>query len=344
MILHSKPTIGKDEIKAIKEVLLSCQLSQGKKTREFEEKFSEYIGTKYAIATSCGTSALHLALLSLGIEKQDEVIIPNYTCCAVLNAVLYVGAKPVLCDISEEDYNIDFQEVKKKITKRTKAIIVVHLFGQPANIDKFLSLSIPIIEDAAHAPGAEYKGKKVGSFGKVNVFSFYATKFITTGEGGAITTQDKKIYDKIMDLREYDKKASYRLRYNYKITDIASSIGIVQLSKIDTFIKKRRYIASIYDRNFNSLPVIIPKIFPNSKSVYYRYCIRVKNRDRVKKEMIQSGIEVKKPIFKPLNKYLNLPGFKNSEKIDKEILSLPIYPSLKKNEIEKVIQTIKVKL
>lgn len=344
MIPHSRPTITKDEIKSVRDVLLSGYLSCGRKTEEFEEKFAKYIGVKYAAAVNSGTSALHLSLLSLGIGSNDEVIIPNYVCTAVLNAVLYVGAKPVLCDVSLSDYNIDVSEVKKKITKNTKAIIVVHLFGYPANILEFISLGIPVIEDVAQSPGAEIGGEKVGSFGKINIFSFYATKFITTGEGGMLTTQNRKLYHKILDLRDYDERNNYKLRYNYKITDIASSLGISQLNKIEMFIKKRRYIASVYNNEFKNLPVILPPQDVKKKAVYYRYCVRVKNRDKIQKEIMKEGCEVKKPIFKPLNKYLGFSGFKNSGKIDKEILSLPIYPSLKKDEVKKIVKVIQDKI
>src|SRR3989338_11463137 len=184
MIEHSKPTIGKEEQKSIVDVIKTNYLAEGKTVKEFEKELSNYIGTSGGIATSTGTLALHLALMSLDVKENDEIIAPSYVCRSVLNAILYCGAKPVLCDVDKEDYNISFEDAKRKLTKRTKAIIVSHMFGCPAEIDKFRRLGIYIIEDCAHSIGAKYKGRKVGSWGDLAIFSFEGTKYIVTGEGG----------------------------------------------------------------------------------------------------------------------------------------------------------------
>ena len=363
MIPHSRPTLDKDDIKEVVKVIQSGQIAQGEVVRKFEKKLSRFIGVKDAVAVSSGSAALHLSLLVLGIGKEDEVILPTYLCTAPLNAIRYVGADPVLCDINLMDFNIDVEEVKDKINKKTKAIIVPHIFGTPCQIDELQGFGIPIIEDCAHSIGAKYKGRRVGSFGKVSIFSFYATKMLTTGEGGMILSNSQKILNKIRDLRDYDEKKDYKVRYNYKLSDIQAGLGCSQLSKIPTFISKRKKIASVYNKEFErcdfELPFILidgrhkcrPYIdggldksspYKGRERVFYRYVIRIKgNVTKGLNELRRRGNICKRPIFKPLHRYLKIDGFKNSEKVYNSAISIPIYPSLKDEEIKKIVAAVK---
>lgn len=324
-ITHSKPLLGKEEVNAVKKVILSSNIGQGQKVEEFENAMARYIGRKYAIAVSSGTAALHLSLLALNIKKGDEVVLPSYVCDALLNAVLYVGAKPVITDVDYETRNITFKEIKKAISKKTKAIIVPHMFGYPAEMN-FKTL-IPVIEDCAVSLGA-----KVGTFGKISVFSFSATKMIATGEGGMILTDDKKIADLVRELRDYTHHKEYRVRYNYKMNDIQAAIGIVQLKKLNTFIKKRKYLVSLYN-----------KLLKKNYKGLYRYAINVDNPELVRRKMLKKGIVCGKGVLRPLHQLLKLSSKKypNSERLSKEIVSLPLYPSLTLKDVLYICKSFK---
>lgn len=342
MVSHSRPTLDKDDIEKVAKVIQSGQIAQGGAVREFEEKLSRFIGVKDAVAVSSGSAALHLSLLVLGIGKEDEVILPTYLCTAPLNAIKYVGADPKLCDINTVDFNIDIEEVKNKINKKTKAIIIPHIFGAPVEIDKLQKFGIPIIEDCAHSIGAKYKGRQVGSFGKLSIFSFYATKMLTTGEGGMILSNSQKILNKIRDLRDYDEKKDYKVRYNYKMTNFQAGLGCSQLSKLPTFIDERRRIAGIYNKEFKKCDFKLPPILKDRESVFYRYVVRIKgNVTKGLNELRTRGIICRRPIFKPLHRYLKIDGFKNSEKVYNSAISIPIYPSLKEEEVERIVKAIK---
>ena len=342
VIPHSMPCLEEGEIKEVIKVLKSKQIAQGKKVEEFEEKLAKYIGVKYAAALNSGTSALFLSLIALGVKKGDEVIIPTYTCSALLNSILYVGAKPVICDINEKDFNISFDEIKKKINKKTKVIIVPHMFGNPADIEEILKLGVSVIEDCAQAIGAEYKNIKVGNFGKLSIFSFYATKVMTTGEGGAVVSNNERLIKIVKDLREYDKKYSYKLRFNFKMTDIQAAIGIVQLGKLEEFIRKRREIAQKYLVNLKNKKVILPVEEKLKKNIYYRFIVRTdKLEDKIRK-FRKKGIISERPIFIPLHRYLKIKGFPVAEKIFKTAVSIPIYPGLNKKNIDFIINSFKI--
>jgi dTDP-4-amino-4,6-dideoxygalactose transaminase len=342
MIPHSRPLIDENDIKAVEAVIKSYNLSEGRHVKRFEEEVAKYIGVKGGVALNSGTSALHLALLSLNIKKGDEVIIPSYVCTALLNAIRYVGAIPIISDIEEEGYNIAPYNVSPLITKNTKAIIVPHLFGLPAEIDKFLEFGIPIIEDIAQAFGAEYKGKNLGSYGILSIVSFYATKVITTGEGGMVLSDSEELLENIRDIRNYDNKEDYKVRYNYKMTDFQASLGLSQLKKLPYILKRRRNIANRYIESLEGLPISLPRNIESRDNIYYRFVIGVKNIDSVIKDFWERGIECKKPIFKPIHHYLGLKGFKNSEYAYNSFISIPIYPSLSDNEVEKISEESRV--
>jgi perosamine synthetase len=340
MIKHSKPSISNKESEALRKVINSGYIGQGTLVKKLETTFAKYIGVKYAIAVNSGTSALHLSLLALGVNKKSEVIIPSYTCSAVLNAVNYTQAKVILADINEPDFNISFLDTKKKITKRTRAIIVPHIFGYPADIKKFASLGIPIIEDCAQSLGASIGKRKAGSFGTASIFSFYATKMISTGYGGMIATNDKKLAYKIMDLREFDNRDNYITRYNYQMSDLEAALGLSQLKQLPGFLKRRTLIANRYNNSFPSA-TFRQEAISNSAPSHYRYIIGIKNASDFIRQMRKNQVEIKKPIYKPLHKYLGLAprDFPVTEKVYKMAVSLPIYPSLTDKEINFIIKS-----
>jgi len=341
LIPHSRPSLGSKEIRAVSEVIASGKIAQGELVKRFENSIAKFVGMKGGVATSSGTAALHLALLSLGVKKGDEVILPSYLCTAPLNTINYVGAKPVLCDINNYDYNISFEDAKRKITKKTKTIIVPHLFGFPAEIDKFLTLGIPVIEDCAQAIGAKYRNKIVGNFGVISIFSFYATKMLACGEGGMILSNSDKILKIARDLRDYDEKENYLVRYNYKMTDLQAALGLVQLAKLFSFIRRRKEITEKYNLAFQKCNFELPFVAKGQESVFYRYV--VKTRGDLEKYLVllkKRGVVCRHPIYKPLHQYLQLKNFPNTENAWKTALSTPIYPSLTNIEIKKIISAI----
>jgi dTDP-4-amino-4,6-dideoxygalactose transaminase len=360
-ITIAKPIISDDEKNAVLEVLSSGNLVQGKKVEEFEKKFAEYIGVRHCIAVNSGTAALHLGLLSLGIKKGDEVITTPFSFTASGNCVLYCGATPVFADIDIRDFNIDPKKVEEKITERTKCIIPVHLFGHPAKMDLLKELSekhnLHIVEDAAQAHGSEFRGQKIGTIGDVGCFSFYPTKNITTGEGGAITTNDDDIAEKVRLLRNHGQHKQYYQRvlgFNFRMTDIVAAIGVAQLKKIEEFNKIRIENARRLTDGLKDLKnIVTPSVDPSVKHVFHQYTIRIAgadtniSRDVVKEKLQESGIQTKIYYPVPIHKqelYQNL-GYDRSipvaEAASKEVLSIPVHPSLTEKDIEFILEKIR---
>jgi len=345
LIPHSQSTIGKDDIHAVTSVLKSGLLSQGRVVQGFEERFSRYHAVKGGVAVSSGTAALHLALLALGVGRGDRVIVPTYACIAPYNAVKYTGAVPVLADTVKDGWAMNAEWVerylKKGAKKKVKAIVVVHLFGRPVAMDAFLDLSkrysVPIIEDCALSLGSEYKGKKVGTFGQISVFSFYATKVMTTGEGGMLITNSNRMLKRIRDLREYDEKKDAGLRFNYKMTDMQAALGISQFKKLPGFIQRRRRIAKNYLENLQALPMSLPEQAGHSKDIYYRFVIRMKKPDRFMRDMEKNGIICRRPVFLPVHRTVQQRTLPNAEKLWEEAVSLPIYPLLEDDAFTRII-------
>jgi perosamine synthetase len=332
-ISHSRPTLDASDIKAVTKVLQSSLIAQGQTVETFEANFSKYLGCQNSAATNCGTSALHLALLSLGIKKGDEVILPSYVCSALLHAVLYTNATPRLVDVNADDFNISLEETKKKINKKTKAIIVVHSFGCPIDLKGFLKLGVPIIEDCAQSIGATYRGQKIGTFGNIGITSFYATKMLTTGEGGMVFSNNRKLISAVKDLRDYDQKPQHKLRFNYKMTDFQAALGISQLKKLPTFIQKRKQIASLYAKALG--------VTTNRDHIYFRYILQAQNATLAIKHLKKVGIVASKPIYKALHEYNHQKGFAVSNRLMQTNVSIPIYPSLKPQEIDYIISKMK---
>lgn len=368
-IPYGKQSIDETDIQAVLDVLHSDYLTTGPKIEEFEQLVADYTGARYAVAVSNGTAALHIACLAAGIGPGDEVITTPITFAASANCVLYCGAVPVFADIDARTYNIDPQEIRKKITSRTKAILPVHLAGQPCDLDEIHRIAkehhLIVIEDGAHALGAEYKGKKIGSLSDMTTFSFHPVKPITTGEGGMVMTNDETLYRNLLLLRSHgitrkeeqffqnDGPWYYEqqlLGYNYRITDIQCALGISQLKKLDVFLARRRTLAANYQQAFaDRTDLVTPYQMEGTQSGWHLYILKLLQNDR--KEIFiklrEKGIGVNVhyiPVY--LHPYYRTHGYANvccekAETLYKTMLSLPLYPSLSDEQQEKVIECVK---
>lgn len=350
MINISKPLIGEEERNAVLDVLNSGILAQGPKVKQFEEDFRVCMSSDYAIATNSGTSALKIVLQSLGIKRGDEVITTPFSFIASANSIIYSGAKPIFVDVQEDSFNINPRLIVEKINNNTKAIMPVHLYGNPADMKEIMKISndhnLMVIEDASQAHGASIDNKFVGTFGDAGCFSFYPTKNMTTGEGGMIITNDKEVYDKSLMVRDHGSNKKYYheiLGYNFRMTDIAAAMGIEQLKKLNKFNEMRIKNAVYLMNRFKDLDsVVLPKIKNNYKHVFHQFTIRVKNRaELIKKlEFNKIGYGIYYPL--PINKqklYQDL-GYNDkcpvAELLSNEVLSLPIHPGLTQQDLEKI--------
>jgi len=356
MIPIAKPLLGEEEILAVKKVIESGIIASGPMVEEFEKRFADFVGTKYAVATTSGTTALHLALLTLGIKKGDEVIVPSFSFIATANSILFCNAKPVFCDVNLQTFNIDYERIKGLITKKTKAIMPVHLYGQSADMNPIQDIAekhdIYLIGDAAQAHGAKYYGKMVGSFGNVECFSFYPTKNITTGEGGMLTTNSSEIAERASSIRNHGRqktKWGYEhgvLGYNYRMTDLAAALGLVQLKHLPNFNKKRQENAKFLNKNLKNVET--PYVLLNVEHVYHQYTIKCKDRnsliENLKKNEIGFGVYYPKPLhfYEHLKRFLHS-DLKNSEYCAKSVLSLPVHPAIERKDLEKIVQVVNSK-
>jgi len=349
MIPVAKPILSGEEIEGIRAVLDSGILAQGEAVAEFEEKFAEYVGASHGVATNSGTSALHTSLAALGVNEGDEVITTPFTFIATATSILMQRARPVFCDIDPETYNIDPDQIQEAITKRTKAIIAVHLYGLPCDMKPIMEIAqdngLKVVEDACQAHGAEYQGKKVGSIGDVGVFSFYPTKNMTTGEGGMITTSDPQVAEKAGMIRNHGQSQRYVheiMGYNYRMTNIAAAIGLSQLNMLDQFNAKRRENAGYYDKNLKVKTPFVPK---GMKHVYHQYTIEVEGREEFLKHLerhgVGYGVHYPIPVHKqPLLRDYNDIALPNTENASMRVVSIPVHPGLAEEERELVVRTV----
>ena len=361
MIPIAKPSLGEEELKNVVEAVKSGWISsKGTFIEEFERNFSSYCDRKYGVATSNGTVALHLALKALGIGKGDEVIVPDLTFVAFANTVTYCNAKPVFVDSHPDYWCINPEKIEEKITPRTKAIIPVHLYGHPCDMAPILDIAedynLYVVEDAAEAHGAEYKGKKVGSFGDISCFSFYGNKIITTGEGGMCLTNNGELAEKMRILRDHGMNPQKRYWYdivgfNYRMTNLQAAVGVAQFKKLGEFVEKKRGIAKQYSEELKGLEekelITLHPEMPWAKCAYWMYCILVEDkfgmsRDELMKRLEEKEIETR-PFFYPVH---IMPPHKNNEKfpvaeeLSRKGINLPSAVNLTEEMIMRVVDAI----
>ncbi len=348
MIPISKPYIGEAEKRAVLEVLESGMLAQGPRTAKLEEEFAAVCGTRYAVATSNGTTALHVALLAHGIGPGDEVITTPFTFQASVNSIIYTGARPVFVDIAEDTFNINPDLIEAAITPRTRAIMPVHLYGYPCDMDTILAIAdrhgLIVVEDAAQAIGATYKGKRVGSFG-TGCFSLYATKNIMSGEGGMITTDDEAVAQRCRMIRNHGMQRRYfhdMLGFNFRMSDLHAAIGLAQITA------RRRANAAYLSAHITS--VITPKVKPGYDHVWHQYTVRVdggRDRDTAVKQLNEAGVGT--GIFYPIpanrQRYLLEMGLGGevlpvAERLAGEVISLPVHPQLTQADLDQIVQAV----
>ena len=369
MIPIAKPYLLQEDAQAAYDTILSGWITQGPKVQEFEEKFAAYTGAKYAVAVSNCTTALHLSMIVAGIGPDDEVICPSMSYIATANSIKYVGAHPVFAEVDPLTYNLDPVDVEKRITKKTKAILLVHQIGMPADIDAFKRIcekyNLKLIEDAACAAGSSYKGKKIGSHSELACFSFHPRKVISTGDGGMITTSREDFHNRLKLLRQHGMSVNDRVRhnsdkvifeehteigYNYRMTDIQAAVGIKQLEKLDWIVSERRKVASAYKEAFKDLDFIrLPQEEDGYYSNYQSYSIFLKDsspidRNSLMKKLLESGIDSRRgimnshrePAYKESQGTINLPV---SEALQDRSIILPLFVPMTLKEINDVIHS-----
>ena len=366
-----EPWISNDDKQIVNKALSQSMLTLGPQLEKFEKDFCKYSKSKYAVAVSNCTAALHLSLMALGIKKDDEIIIPDLTFVADANAVLACNAKPVIADINKENFFLSISNIKKNITKKTKAIIPVHIYGQVCNIDEILDVAkdnnLKVIEDCAHAVGTFHKSKHVGTLGSTGCFSFYPTKNITTAEGGMVITNSKQIAEKVRKLRSHGMTKSLKNRYsseypwifdiiepgyNYRLDEIRAALGITQLKRIKKINELRKKASLYYYKNLLNIPgIILPDMVNDKSHSYHLYTIRVKSpyklsRNQLFKKLKDNGIRTT-VYWMPVHKYTAYQQFAkksnvtNTTKIYDEILALPLFPNISKIHQDNVIKVIK---
>ena len=366
-----EPWISGDDKKIINKTLSHSMLTLGPQLEKFEADFCKYSKSKYAVAVSNCTAALHLSLMALGIGKDDEVIIPDLTFVADANAVLACNAKPVVADINKENFFLSISNVKKNITKKTKAIIPVQIYGQVCNIEEILDLAkdhnLKVVEDCAHAVGTFHKSKHVGTLGNTGCFSFYPTKNITTAEGGMVTTNSKEVAEKVRQLRSHGMTKSLKSRYsseypwifdivepgyNYRLDEIRSALGITQLKRIKKINELRKKASLHYHKNLQDIPgIILPDMVNDKTHSYHLYTIRVAkpfklSRNQLYKKLKDNGIRTT-VYWMPIHEYAAYRKFAkksnvvNTVKTYDEILALPLFPNISKKHQDAVIKVIK---
>ncbi len=354
----AEPVLTGNELAYVSDCVTSNWVSSiGQYIARFEQDFARFCGVNHGISTSNGTTALHLALAVLGIGPGDEVIVPSLTFAATANAVVYTGAKPVFADSEPRTWNLDPAEVARKITPRTKAIIPVHIYGHPVDMDAINSVAdehhLHVIEDAAEAHGADYKGRRVGSMGQMGAFSFYGNKIITTGEGGMITTDDNALAERARMLRDHAMSPTRRywhpeVGYNYRLTNIQAALGVAQMERIDEFIARKRAIAASYNKLLDGMPGLsLPVEEPWARNVYWMYSILVGDHARLSRDELMAHMQARgvdsRPFFHPIHTmppYATGESLPVAERLARQGINLPSSCALTDDDICRVAKTI----
>ena len=359
----TRPYVGNEELETIREVFQSGFLTKGETLKEFERKIEDYLNVRYAVSTSSCTTALHLALASLGIGKGDEVIVADFTFPSTANVVVYQGAKPVLCDIDQKTFNIIPEEIPKLITPKTKALMPVHLFGHSVDMDPIIEIAeendLHVVWDTACGVGTLYKGKDVGAIGEVSCYSFHPRKILTAGEGGMLVTNDEEIAEKALALRNHGlvmqggRGVFKYVGYNYRLTDICAAIGIVQLEKVTDLIADRRRVARLYDEMLSELEEISkPFVADYCTHTYQCYVSTVVeprlSRDEIISKLRKEGIEAQigtyclhaQPCYEGIIEF-SRENLLNAERAYETSLALPIYYGMTREDVDQVTYSLK---
>ena len=359
MIPIAKPLLGAEELAAVKEVLESGQLAQGPKVEAFEQAFAAYLGRKHAVAVANGTAALHLALLAHGVGKGAEVVIPPLTFFATASTVLSAGARPVFSDVDRASYNLDPGKLPAQITRKTAAVVPVHLYGQTADMAPILEVArdhdAVVLEDAAQAHGAEYHGQKAGRLGDTACFSFYATKNMTTGEGGMLVTDRDEVAEKARLLRDHGQAAKYDhvlLGFNLRMTEIAAAIGLVQLRKLEGWVRRRRENARALSKGLEGLEGLVPPAEGNwMVHAYYQYVVRADppfrpTRDEIVAALVEDGIGSRPSYPRVLYHQKALQGLRLrgrcpvAEEVVPRLFELPVHPAVSAKDLETIVEAV----
>lgn len=335
MIGHARPTVAEEDAAAVARVVRSGALAQGPETEAFEAAVAARLGVEAGAAVASGSAALELALRALGVGAGHEVLIPTWACDALHHAVTRCGAAPVLVDADPATLSLSAADARRRLTGRTRAVIVPHAFGLAAPLEPFLALGVPVIEDCAQALGAVRDGRPAGSRGAAAVCSFYATKLLTTGEGGLVGGP-AALVARVRDARDYDERMDLAPRFNYKLTDIQAALGRSQLGRFDDFLARRRAIARRYRARLAGLPCRLPDEVGEAH-VYHRFVVEVERPlDAVIAALERRGVSARRPVFRPIHRALGLDGYPEADRLWARTLSLPCYPSLTDVEVDRV--------
>ncbi len=343
VIPHSRPSLGEAEAQAAAEVIRAGRIAQGEKVAEFEHAVAKIVGQGHGVAVSSGTAALYLALAALEIKPGDEVVIPSYTCVALWHAVRQAGAKPVLADIDPATYNLSPHAVTRSLTSRTRAVIAVHSFGFPMDLATLNLNGIALIEDCAQTLGLAMGESPVGSRGDLVVCSFYATKLITTGEGGMALGRSEPLVARFRALRQYDERQTLALAFNYKMTEMQAAIGLCQLTRLGAFLARRRAIAYRYADAVRKVGLIPPPVPNGREHGYFRFVVRLPKPivdETLDRRARVLGIVCRRPVYLPIHRCLGLAGFPESDAAWEHALSIPIYPALSDEEVDRIVAVL----
>ena len=336
MIPHSRPTVSVEDAERVARVVRSGHLAQGAEVEAFERELAARLGVAAVAAVTSGSAALELSLRALDVGHGDEVVVPTYACDALHHAVTRCGATPVLADADPETLGPAAKDVARRLTRRTRAVVVVHPFGLGLDLDEFLALGVPVVEDCAQAIGARVAGRSVGSRGAMAVCSFYATKLLTTGEGGAVAGAPERVA-RVRDARDYDEREDLVPRFNFKLTDIQAALGRSQLGRLDAFIARRRAIAARYRTLLAPVAGCRPPGDQGERHVFHRFVVTVERPlGQLLEGLAGKGVTARRPVFRPIHRALGLDGYPEADRLWTQCLSLPCYPSLADAEVEAV--------
>ena len=345
VIQHSRPALGAAELSALQEVVTSGMIAQGPRVQELERGVAEFLhaevgSTRAGVAVSSGTAALYVALRALGIGAGDEVLVPAFVCASVLQAVRTTGATPRFVDCDPETFNIDDADARRKVSERTAAVIVAHLFGLPADIEPFMKLGPPVIEDCAQTLGAQYQGRPIGTFGEISICSFYATKLLAAGEGGMVLSSDADLLDRVRRLRDCDAPESGDWAFNFKMSELHAAVGLAQLGRFPELLARRQELAQRYRAAFGGLPVKLPARPSDREHQYFRFVVSLEDAslEHVLERSEELGLACRRPVgYLPDLVRAELDDLPGCRQAWRTACSVPLYPALTDDEAEQVV-------